>query len=65
MGGDIEFANDRAILVRVYDTRYGDSFDPPAHHLGVALTDVSPANVARLAFICFTNIYVEAEQLAR
>jgi hypothetical protein len=59
--GRIDYPNDRINLVTVHDDRYHDSFDPPDAHLGIPITDHSPANIATLAVAYFESLFVEAE----
>jgi hypothetical protein len=62
--GDVKFANDVVLLVRVHDDRFGDWFDPPTSHLGKKLDDpVTPAVVAELTLTYVERLIAEAEGL--
>lgn len=54
----------RMKLTTVKDSRYGDSFDPPAEHLGAPISDRSPIGVASLALSYLEGLLAEAAQLA-
>jgi len=54
---------DHARLVRVKDERYGDEFDPPTTHLGLALDIRHPVAVAELALTYLTSLIDEAAKL--
>lgn len=49
---DLKFSPPKPSLIRVFDRRYGDSFDPPDQHLGRALEKGDPY-VAGAAFIVY------------
>ena len=53
----------RVILVRIYDRQFGDHFDTPHDHLGVALEGTSPVIVAELAVDYMETMLAEAEAL--
>lgn len=50
-------------LTRVYNTQYGDTFDPPREHLGKPLDDNKPSTVARLGFVYVQGIVKDAVDL--
>lgn len=49
------------ILVPVKDDRYGDIFNPPGWHMGRALIDESPLNVARVG-LHYVQLLVETAE---
>jgi hypothetical protein len=51
-------------LLRVRDSRFGDSFEPPKTFLGDRVFDVTPLGVARLATPYLKRLILEAEALA-
>jgi len=61
----VEFAQPRAELVTVVDSRFGDSFDPPKEHLGTAVNDSSPAGVARVGLSYYEALVEEADKLIK
>ena len=61
--GDVEFANDRVRLVRVYNR--GRWYDPPTHHLGKELENTSLVAVAGLGLAYFEEVFAEARDLAQ
>ena len=52
-------------LTRVFDTRYGDSYDPPDTHLGKPLEDSTPLTVATLGMVYMRELVLEAERIAQ
>jgi len=50
-------------LVRVRDSRYGDSFDPPTSHFGQSVDGTSLVTVAELALRYLENLIEDAEKL--
>lgn len=56
---------DRMKLVRVTDSRFGDSADPPCEHLGMQLPEQSPQRLAEAALIYLNHMVEEAAKLAR
>lgn len=51
------------ILLPVKDERYGDSFNPPGWHMGKALIDESPTNVAKVGLEYMESLVETAEHL--
>ncbi|RWB98869.1 MAG: hypothetical protein EOQ56_19230 [Mesorhizobium sp.] len=52
-----------AKLISVTDDRFGDTFDPPTHHLGTPILENSPLAVAELAIAYLATMMLDAEQL--
>jgi hypothetical protein len=66
LGGEpprIEITRPSVKLVLVRDARYGDTFEPPAAHLGNALEDQSPLAVAKLALSYLECLLAEGSEL--
>jgi hypothetical protein len=47
-------------LVQVKDPRFNDSFNPPYEHLGIKLTDISPASIGGLFVQYITKLIDDA-----
>lgn len=60
---DVVHQNPRVELVTVHDRRFGNSFDPPAEHLGKALEDNGPEHVAEVVMQYFDEMLEEASAL--
>ncbi len=60
----VEIQNAHPRLITVKDDRFGDSFDPPAEHLGKKLSDASPLTVATLMMRYLSGLIDEAANLA-
>ncbi len=50
-------------LVKVTDSRYGDTFSVPTHHLGQPIPDISPLGVAMLGLAYLEKLVAEASAL--
>lgn len=50
-------------LKPVFDSRYGDTFDPPTEHLGLPLEKADAVSVAKLWLAYLTDLVSEAEKL--
>jgi len=53
------------VLLRVFDSRFSQSCDPPKEHLGRPLNDPGPIGVAELGLNFLTNLVAQAEGLVR
>lgn len=51
------------VLLPVRDNRYNDEFHPPGWHMGAALIDESPLNVAKVGFDYIAKLIDTAEAL--
>lgn len=51
------------ILLTVRDDRFGDAFDPPGWHMGNALIDESPINVAKVGYSYMESLIDVAEAM--
>jgi hypothetical protein len=59
----ISYPKGTLLLSRITDARYGDAFDPPKHHLGKALDDLSPFGVAKLVITYLEQLVEGARQI--
>ena len=61
--GEIQYPQDRVVLVRVHDPRFGDHFDPPDEHLGAPVPNRLPHTIAELALTYLEGLVAEAARL--
>jgi hypothetical protein len=61
--GTITYPNDVVTLVRVFDAKHGDWFEPPTSHLGNDIADRSAVGVAALAVAYLESLIDKAATL--